>query len=213
MRDRARFTFSGRRRIARTQRSHQRRLALVEADRMVRIVELEQRVIQVMPKLMHESAQKGARLDYIVALRRAHPEDDQRGAHDRCCAARAAGRRGGTNERPRIEKPVQFAARVMRTDAANLDPYRADAEQAADFIEQRLRRALDDRRRAAIECAHQRGDHSERGRTRLQRETIDRVASQVAALGAQRQSIVIGGKFPHRRGRSRWLRYGGSGGR
>ena len=82
-------------------------------------------VIKVVPDFMHQGSHEGLRLDDVVALRRAHPEHDVRLP----AQARIV----------RIEQPVQLAARVARTHAANLDVDRRRREAAANLRGQRAR--------------------------------------------------------------------------
>src|SRR6266542_4357803 len=55
------------------------RLALIEALSVERIPEPQQRAVQMMPQLVKQRPEKGAKRDDALLLRRPHPERDQRG--------------------------------------------------------------------------------------------------------------------------------------
>src|SRR6266508_3155438 len=55
------------------------RLPLIEALSVERIPEPQQRVVQMMPQLVKQRPEKGAKRDDALLLRRPHPERDQRG--------------------------------------------------------------------------------------------------------------------------------------
>src|SRR5450432_659153 len=93
------------------QRGHQRRLALVEALRMKRLLEHEQLVVEMVTKLVNQRAQKGLERDDVLLLRGAHPYAD-------------AGERSLVF---RFVEAVQFAGAVRGSRRLHPYPHRGDA--------------------------------------------------------------------------------------